>query len=277
MNSDVQPAPAPQPRSSSTALRLSFRQSALTWASLILLAALAWVVTLKQAGGMGIGPGTMGMALPFFLAMWVTMMAAMMFPSVAPVAILWTRAIGRKAAGVERARRTILFVAGYLLAWSAYGLVAFAALLGTQRLVRVAPHGVKWLGVAIFAGAGLYQLTPLKDRCLAHCRSPLMQLLHYSGFRGRARDLRVGLHHGAYCVGCCWGLMVVLIALGVMNVAAMAGLAVVIFLEKLSRHGRALARVVGLGFLGVAVLAPFHPWLLPALRAGEMGMQIGHG
>ena len=264
-------------RPSSPALKLSFRQSALTWASLILLAALAWVVTVKQAGGMGIGPGTMGMALPFFLGMWVTMMAAMMFPSVAPVAILWTRAIGLKTAGVERARRTTLFVSGYLLAWLAYGLVAFAALLGTQRLVRVAPGGAKWLGVAVFAAAGIYQLTPLKDRCLAHCRSPLMQLLHYSGYRGRGRDLRVGLHHGAYCVGCCWGLMVVLIAVGVMNVAAMAGLAVVIFLEKLSRHGRALARLVGVGFLGVAFFAPFYPWLLPALRVGHMGMTMGHG
>jgi predicted metal-binding membrane protein len=216
----------------------------------------------------------MGMALPLFLGVWVTMMAAMMFPSVAPVAILWTRAISRKETGMARARRTGLFVSGYLLAWSAYGVVAFAALVGTQHLVSVAPGGVKWLGVAIFAVAGLYQLTPLKDRCLAHCRSPLMQLLHYSGFRGRARDLRVGFHHGAYCVGCCWGLMVVLIALGVMNVAAMAGLAVVIFLEKLSRHGRALARGVGLIFLGVAVLAPFHPWLLPALRSGGIG--TGH-
>jgi predicted metal-binding membrane protein len=73
--------------------------------------------------------------------------------------------------------------------------------------------------------AGLYQLTPFKDVCLRHCRSPLMQLLHYANFKRRWRDLRVGLHHGLYCVGCCWGLMAVLIAVGSMNVAAMAALA----------------------------------------------------
>ena len=76
---------------------------------------------------------------------------------------------------------------------------------------------------AAFAAAGLYQLTPLKDLCLSHCRSPLGLLLHYGSYRGKARDLRVGVHHGGYCLGCCWALMVILIAVGVMNIAAMVG------------------------------------------------------
>jgi predicted metal-binding membrane protein len=91
------------------------------------------------------------------------------------------------------------------------------------------------------------------------------QLMRYAGFRPPARDLRVGIHHGAYCLGCCAGLMVVLIPLGVMNVAAMAGLAVVIFLEKLWSRGPLLSRAVGVAFLVLAVLTPFQDWLLPGL------------
>ncbi len=256
-------------------LGLPFRQLAPAWGALVALAALAWVVTVAQARGMGTGLGTMGMALPLFIAMWVAMMAAMMFPSVAPVAILWTRSIAGRSTGGERAARIASFVAGYLLAWTGYGLLAFAALLGTERLVDVSPEAAKWLGVGIFAVAGLYQLTPLKDACLRHCRSPMGALLHYANFKGAARDLRVGIHHGLYCVGCCWGLMVVLVAVGVMNVAAMAGLAAVIFLEKLWRRGPLLTRAVAVAFLAVAVLAPFYPWLLPGLRAagGMAGME----
>ncbi|MBI2237281.1 MAG: DUF2182 domain-containing protein [Actinobacteria bacterium] len=256
------------------ALALPFRQLAPAWGALVAVAALAWAVTIAQARGMGVGPGTMGMALPLFLAMWVAMMAAMMFPSVAPVAILWTRAIAGRTRGGRRAARIASFVSGYLVAWTGYGLIAFSALLGTERLVDVFPEGARWLGVGIFGVAGLYQLTPLKDACLRHCRSPMMALLHYGNYKGTARDLRVGIHHGLYCVGCCWGLMVVLVAVGVMNVAAMAGLAAVIFLEKLWSRGPLLTRAVGIAFLAIAALAPFHPWLLPGLRAtgGMAGM-----
>jgi predicted metal-binding membrane protein len=237
-----------------------------SWAALIVVAAIAWVITIEQARGMGGDAGTMGKALPLFLTMWVSMMAAMMLPSVAPIAVMWSKVITARSRGRERALRTTEFIAGYLAAWSGYGVLAFGALLATERLAATAPTAASWLGVAAFAVGGLYQLTPLKDVCLRHCRSPMMALLHYANFSGRARDLRVGLHHGAYCVGCCWGLMIVLVAVGVMNVAAMAALAAVIFVEKLWRHGRAVSKLVGVAFLVVAVLAPFYPWLLPALN-----------
>lgn len=253
------------------ALGLPPRQLAPAWAALVALAILAWAVTIQQARGMDVGPGTMGLTLPLFLAMWIAMMAAMMFPSVAPIAILWSRTIVARSTGAERAWRISEFVGGYLIAWAAYGLVAYVALLGTQRLVDASPEAAKWLGVAIFAAAGIYQLTPIKDACLRHCRSPMMSLLHYGSFKGLARDLRVGIHHGLYCVGCCWGLMVVLLAVGVMNVAAMAILAAIIFLEKLWRRGPSLTRVVGLAFIVIAALVPFYPWLLPGLRAAPMG------
>jgi predicted metal-binding membrane protein len=252
---------------------LQLRQAALAWGVFVVLAALAWVVTIRQASGMGIEAGTMGMALPSFLIVWVLMMAAMMFPSVAPVSIRWVRAITRRA-GPGRPLRMGLFVTGYLFAWAAFGLLAFFALAATERVVGGPPGAGRWLGAGVFAFAGLYQLTPLKNACLRHCRSPLMQLLQYSGWKGRARDLKVGLHHGAYCVGCCWGLMVVLLAVGVMNVAAMAGLAAVIFLEKLWRHGKLLSVLVGIVFLATAALVAFHPSLLPALHPSDLSGEM---
>jgi predicted metal-binding membrane protein len=263
MGTRVEPSPA-------ATATLPLRQLAPAWVALVALAALAWAVTIRQANGMGAGPGTMGMALPLFLLLWVVMMSAMMFPSVAPIAILWTKAIRGRSRGAAMLGRMTSFLSGYLLAWVGYGLLAFTALLGTERLVEVSPEGAKWLGVGIFAVAGLYQLTPLKDACLRHCRSPMMALLHYGNFKGRTRDLRVGVHHGLYCVGCCWGLMLVLVAVGVMNIAAMAALAAVIFLEKLWRHGPGLSRAVGVAFLAIAVLVPFFPSLLPGLRGAMM-------
>ncbi|WP_039947435.1 DUF2182 domain-containing protein [Streptomyces sp. NRRL S-118] len=240
------------------------------WGLLVLLAVLAWVLTVGQARDMGVEPGTMGMAIPLFLLLWLTMMAAMMLPSVAPVAITWARGIARRSTGVVRAGRTAAFVGGYLVVWTAFGLLAYGALAATGDLVHDHPGAGRWIGCAAFALAGLQQLGPLKNVCLRHCRSPMAQLMRYAQFRHAARDFRVGAHHGLYCVGCCWGLMVVLIPLGVMNIAAMAGIAAVIFVEKLWRLGPVFSTVVGLVFLVFAGLAPFQDWLLPGLQpAGE--------
>ncbi|MEU6373391.1 DUF2182 domain-containing protein [Streptomyces sp. NPDC046909] len=244
---------------------LPARDLAASWLLVVLIAVPAWVLTIGQARDMGVEPGTMGMALPLFLLLWVTMMAAMMLPSMAPVAITWVRGIGRQSSGGARTGRTVEFVAGYLVVWTGFGLLAYGALALSGGLVDDHPTAGRWIGSGAFLLAGLYQLGPLKYVCLRHCRDPLGHLVHYAGFRGPVRDLRVGLHHGAYCVGCCAGLMVVLVPLGVMNVAAMAGLAVVIFLEKLSPRGVLLGRVVGVAFLVLAVLAPFQDWLLPGL------------
>jgi predicted metal-binding membrane protein len=148
-------------------------------------------------------------ALPF-LGLWVVMM----LPSVAPVAVVWTRLITGASAGPGRLLRMSAFLAGYLLAWAVVGTVAFAALAGTGRLLTASPTAAKWLGVAIFTAADIYQLTPWKDWCLRRCRLPVGALVYYLGFKGRSRDVRVGLHHGATCAGCCSGVMIVLIASG---------------------------------------------------------------
>ncbi|NUP23883.1 MAG: DUF2182 domain-containing protein [Streptomyces sp.] len=245
---------------------LPARDLAAAWFLVVLIAVPAWALTIGQARDMGVEPGTMGLALPLFLLLWVTMMAAMMLPSMAPVAITWVRGIGRQSSGWTRTVRTIEFVGGYLLVWTVFGLLVYAALALTGGLLDDHSTAGRWIGAVAYLLAGLYQLGPLKYVCLRHCRDPMSHLVRYAGFRQPARDLRVGVHHGAYCVGCCAGLMVVLIPLGVMNVAAMAALAVVIFVEKLWSRGPVLGRVMGIAFLVLAVLAPFQDWLLPGLQ-----------
>lgn len=261
----VESARPPAPTGAGGGL-LPTRELATAWLLIVLIAVPAWVLTIGQARDMGVGPGTMGTALPLFLLLWVTMMAAMMLPSMAPVAVTWVRGIGRRSSGWTRTGRTTEFVGGYLLVWTAFGLLAYAALALTGSLVEDHPAAGRWIGAAAFLLAGLYQLGPLKNVCLRHCRDPMGHLVRYAGFRRPARDLRVGLHHGAYCVGCCLGLMIVLVPLGVMNVAAMAGLAVVIFIEKLWSRGPVLARATGIVFLVLAVLALSQDWLLPGLQ-----------
>jgi predicted metal-binding membrane protein len=219
---------------------------------------------------MGVGPGTMGMSLAAFLFLWVVMMAAMMFPSVAPMALVWIRSLAARPRTQERVAGITSFLAGYLCAWATFGAAVYLVLLGAGRLADDAPAAARWVGSAIFAVAAVYQLSPLKGACLRHCRTPVGSLFHYASYRGPARDLRVGMHHGLYCVGCCWGLMIVLVAVGAMNVLAMIALAGVILIEKIWRHGQAFSRAIGVSLLVVAALVPFIPALLPGLIAAPM-------
>jgi predicted metal-binding membrane protein len=149
------------------------------------------------------------------------MWTAMMFPSMAPVAILWTPSIVYRSSSAVASYRIALFVTGYLLAWAFAGVLAFFGLTLFEHVLVLAGNHAGWLGAAIFVTAGVYQLTSFKDVCLRHCRSPMSLLVHYTSFRGPAIDLRVGFHHGLYCVACCWGLMLILVAVGVMNIPAM--------------------------------------------------------
>jgi predicted metal-binding membrane protein len=251
-------------------LGVSLRQLLPWWIGLCLIAALAWVVTITWAGPMGAIPGTMGLSLAAFLPIWLVMMTAMMFPSVAPMAIVWIRSVSARATTRERVAGVASFLGGYLLAWATFGAAVYAVLLGAGRLAEDAAATTRWVGAAIFALAGVYQLTPLKRACLRHCRTPVGSLFHYASYRGFARDLRVGAHHGLYCVGCCWGLMIVLVAVGAMNVPVMVSLAGVILIEKLWRYGAAFSKATGVLLLVIACLAPFTPSLLPGLRMAPM-------
>jgi predicted metal-binding membrane protein len=211
--------------------------------------------------------GTMGLGLAAFVPVWTLMMAAMMLPSVSPTASLYARTIqGRRPARIAG------LVAGYLAVWAAAGLPAYGLARLAGWLTGQHPGAAHVTTVAVFAVCGIYQLSPLKDRCLAHCRSPLGLLLHYGSYRGRSRDLRVGVHHGGYCLGCCWGLMVLLIALGLMNVIAMVGLAALVLIEKLWRWGPAAGRLAGVAALALAAATIWLPWLAPGLHAAPQMM-----
>jgi predicted metal-binding membrane protein len=236
-------------------------------ALLVLLgcAAVAWYFTVLGFRDMPPGPGTMGFGLAGFLAAWTLMMAAMMLPALAPLTTLYLRSIRSTRSAPVRAARTAALVVGYLAAWAIFGAIVFAAALLAAQLATGAPDVAPWVGAGVVMSAGIYQLTPLKDFCLRHCRSPVAFLLHVSSYKGRLRDLRVGLYHGLYCIGCCWGLMVVLIAVGVMNLAWMAVIAVTVLLEKSWSHGRALSRIVGAALIIFAFFALKNPALLPGL------------
>ena len=228
------------------------------------------MLTIALAGDMGAGLGTMGLSLGGFLVIWVVMMAAMMFPSVAPMAVAWIRTMSARPTRAARVVGITSFLGGYLLAWAAFGVVVYVILRAADRFAGDAPAAARWAGAAVFAVAGIYQLTPLKSVCLRHCRSPLGSVVHYASYSGPARDLRVGVHHGLYCVGCCWGLMIVLVAVGAMNIPAMVALAGVIFLEKVWRHGAGFATAVGVVLLAAAVFTVFSAALVPGLQQQPM-------
>jgi predicted metal-binding membrane protein len=234
--------------------------------ALIGCAALAWYLMLLFLTDMSVGPGTMGLRLWGFLAVWALMMAAMMLPALAPLTSTYLRSIRAVRSGRVRAIRTVALVSGYLLTWIGFGVVAYAAAALSGQLAEDAADIAPWVGAGVLVVAGVYQLTPLKDFCLKHCRSPLAFLLHVSGYKGRLRDVRVGMYHGVYCVGCCWALMVVLIAVGVMNVAFMAVITVVVSLEKTWKYGPAVSRITGAALIVFAFFVPAHPELLPGLH-----------
>lgn len=245
------------------------------WGALLAATALAWALTVRGAVEMGNMPGTMGRSVPAFVGMWTVMMAAMMLPSVAPVGSLYVRSLRRQSAGLVSGLRLTGLVFGYLGVWAAFGLVAFGAAWTAGRLAREAPGVAPWVGAGVLAVCGIYQLTPLKERCLSHCRSPVSFLLHFGSYRGRKRDVRVGVYHGAYCLGCCWSLMVVMIAVGVMNLAWMAGLAAIIFMEKTWRYGKELGMAFGIALILLAFFVPWNPELLPGLHlGGGMNMDL---
>jgi predicted metal-binding membrane protein len=238
-------------------------------AVLLLVAAVAWLVTVGRAGAMAGMTGTMGLGLPAFVGMWMLMMAAMMLPSVAPVASMYQRSVRS-----YRPLRLAGFTAGYLLAWAGAGIPAFLLTAFVARLVHDHPAWATGVAVAVFAACGVYQLTPLKSRCLRHCRSPLSLLLHYGSYQGALRDVRAGVHHGGYCLGCCWSLMALFVVAGVMNLAAMVVLAAVVLAEKLWVHGEALSRAVGVTALVLAVAVIWLPALAPGLHGISQMMSM---
>ena len=241
----------------------------LTQQSALLLggALVAWIVTVDRMSGMDMGPGTNLGGLGWFVGIWVTMMAAMMLPSVAPMVLLFDRVSAEKARRDLPYVPTWIFAASYFAVWTVYGLAAYALYRGVRALdlgFLNWDRGGPYVAGALIGLAGLYELTPLKEVCLRHCRSPMHFVL--SGWReGVSGAWRMGAEHGAYCVGCCWGLMVVLFALGVMSLFWMAVVAALIFAQKVLPYGDRLSRVFAVAFVAFGIWLAAAPGTVPGL------------
>jgi predicted metal-binding membrane protein len=231
-------------------------------ALLLAFAAIAWWSTADRMGGMDAGPGTHLGALGWFLGVWVVMMAAMMFPSLSPTVALYARMTRRR--GPDRA---LLFTCGYLLVWAAAGLAAY----GLFRLGRsmfggsLAWHtGGRWFSAGVLGVAAIYELTPLKDVCLAKCRSPVGFLVG-TWRDGRVGALEMGSRHAGWCLGCCWALMAALFALGVMSLTWMAFVAALIALEKTVPWRRTVTWGTAAVLLALAIAVAAAPDAVPGL------------
>jgi predicted metal-binding membrane protein len=261
--SDQNPAVAPLYAAARARVRLI--------AALLVVAGIGWASTATLMQGMDAGPWTSLGTLGWFLGVWVAMMAAMMFPSVAPTVALY-------ACLTHAPRlRPWLFACGYLLTWVAAGFVAYAlgatatTLLGNAIAWRNAGRGLA--GAALIVAA-IYELTSLKDVCLGKCRKPFLVLLG-SWRDGSSGAVRMGVSNGAWCVGCCWALMASLFALGAMSLWWMVFVAAVIALEKTVPSGQrsvTYATSAALLVLGILVLA--FPEALPTLTIPKATMPM---
>ncbi|MEA2210465.1 MAG: hypothetical protein QOF83_413 [Solirubrobacteraceae bacterium] len=231
-------------------------------ALLLGLAAVAWWSTVDRMAGMDGGPGTDLGALGWFLGVWMVMMAAMMFPSLAPTTALYARMTRQRGWS-----RPLLFTTGYLLVWGTAGLGAYAlfhlgrSVLGGELAWKA---GGRWFAGGVLAVAALYELTSVKNVCLGKCRSPLGFLLG-TWRDGNLGALAMGSRHAAWCLGCCWALMAGLFALGVMSVTWMALIAALIALEKTLPWDRAATWGTAAVLIALAIAIVTIPHDVPGL------------
>jgi predicted metal-binding membrane protein len=250
-----------------TSLRPALQRGQVALAGLLLgLAALGWLVTDVRMSGMDAGPGTDLGTLGFYTTAWVVMTAAMMFPSIVPMVLAYARV----AAGLRARRRpgsTAMFVLGYVISWTMYGLLAYGLF---DLLKSLSIDALRWdragryVAGAVIAAAAIYQLTPAKDACLRRCRGPL-EFLAEQWRPGNRGALRMGALHGAWCVGCCWALMAALFAVGVMSVGWMIFVAAIIAIEKLLPWRRPASSTVALVLLVLSLGVTLAPERVPGL------------
>ena len=258
-------------------------KEALALVALLGLALLAWLESAGRMAGMDAGPASDPGTVGFYLVTWVVMMAAMMLPSIAPMVLAHVAAEQERAArGRGQTGATGAFAAGYLLCWTAFGLGAYALLeLGRSLHLGLLSwdRGGPYFAGAVVLAAAAYQLTSPKAACLSKCSAP-RDFVRRHWHDGLGGALRMGVEHGAWCIGCCWALMAALFALGAMNVGWMACVAALIAIEKLApwkppANGAIAIVLVVLG-LAVAVMPERVPgFTLPSSANGGMTMQGG--
>jgi predicted metal-binding membrane protein len=247
-----------------------------TGAAVLVVAAAAWVGVVRQAAVMGqthmTSPGGAGMiSFPdaaIFLAGWGVMMAAMMLPSALPMIVLYQTVSRHQSRAGSQVIPAAVFAGTYLAVWVLTGIPVYLASAGIGAFAA----GAIWLPyalAAVLAAAGAFQFSGVKQVCLKHCQSPLTFItIRWRG--GYAGTLHLGLSHAAYCVGCCWGLMVVLVAAGAMSLPWVLAIAAVVFVEKSLRRGQLVARIVGSALILLGLAITIHPGLAVALRGGGM-------
>jgi len=198
-------------------------------------------------------PAFVAWTLPHFLfmfGMWAVMMVGMMTPSAAPMILIYAQVAHQAATLGKSFVSSAWFASGYLLAWTAFALLATLAQWGLERAALLSPmmaSSSHIFGGVVLIAAGLFQWTPVKQACLAHCRAPLSFVQQHGGFKPDISGaLRLGALHGAYCVGCCWALMALLFVGGVMNVLWIAGLMIFVLAEKIIPGARYFSRIAGL-------------------------------
>lgn len=206
-------------------------------------------------------------ALGVFLIAWGAMIAAMMLPSTVPMIRHFSGVARRQDRG---SRAVLVFVGGYAVVWTAFGLVALIGDAALHQLVGRTPwlEARPWvIGGSVLFAAGLFQFSALKDRCLIQCRQPFAYLMRQR-LRGVESPFRLGLGHGVFCLGCCWALMLLMFAVGLANLAWMAVLTAVMTYEKVGRRGAQLVPVAGVLLLAWGVVVFTHPVDLPGLVGG---------
>ncbi len=248
------------------------RERNLILALLLILAAVAWGVLVWQSGenddDMGGMSGlTMGMEAPLFLAIWVAMMVAMMFPTAAPMILMFARVQAGRRQREQPFVPTWLFVGAYLVVWTLFGALAYAGAVAGDELADRSMwlmDNAARIGGGVLIAAGLYQLSPLKRSCLGKCRTPMSFVLG-SWRDGHRGAVRMGVEHGMYCLGCCWMLFVILFPLGMTNVAAMALITLLIFAEKSTPFGRQTASLAAVALIAYGATVVFVPDALPTM------------
>lgn len=245
------------------------RARALILGSLLVLAAAAWAVLVWQSSMADTEQMenmlTMDMGAPLFLAIWVAMMVAMMFPTAAPMILTFAKVQARKHQSGKPYVPTWVFVSSYLAIWTAFGALAYAAALGATELADnsmwVMDNAAR-IGGGVLILAGLYQFSPLKYICLSKCRAPIAFILT-SWRTGYGGALRMGFEHGLYCLGCCWLFFVIVFPLGMMNVAVLAAIVLLIFAEKSLPFGHRARQLAAAALLAYGALVVSVPGALP--------------
>lgn len=253
------------------------RERNLILGSLLVLAAAAWALLIWQAAETDEMSLTMGMSAPLWIALWVAMMTAIMFPTAAPMILMFARVYVKRAERGQPFVPTWVFAGSYLLLWSLAGVVAYGVAVAGDELANQSGwimDNAARIGGGVLIAAGVYQLTPLKHICLSKCRTPISFIL--SSWRdGYSGAFRMGIEHGFFCLGCCWLLFLVLFPLGMMNIGVLALITVLIFAEKSLPIGRRVARAAALALVAYGAVVIFQPDALPMTMGSDDAEMTG--